>query len=47
MEVLELEIYLDDQVDQLVSIKAPIFQTFDIQWNIDSDHRKNCTFSEQ
>ena len=47
MKVLDLETCLDAQAGQFVSIKAPIFQIFDIQWNIDSHGAKNCSFSEQ
>jgi len=47
MEVFDLETYFDGQLDQFVSIKGPIFQIFDIQWNIDSHNSKNCSFSEQ
>ena len=47
MEVFVLEMFLDGQIDLFVSTKAPKFQIFDIQWNIDLHGLENCSFSEQ
>ena len=45
--MFNLETVLDAGPVQFVSIKAPIFQIFDIQWSIDPCSDKNCSFSEQ